>query len=233
MQSIDPSMSRKNIEQKLAELALNISESSNVEAANKLLELSNDFRYLGLETEIVAPFEKAAKELKAKLEAKLKALQEEAMAASIPSIEVPEAQTNSDSTDDLVPTQEAETTIAPEQPSISEETNAEPEFSEEETVSSEHTTTTKETAPKQKKSLNDKFAGGTIKFGLNDRIGLVKELFDGSQEDFNRVVSQLNTLSSIKEAMEFIETHISGEYDWEEKEEAAARFIAAVEQKFG
>ena len=233
MQSIDPSMSRKNIEQKLAELALNISESSNVEAANKLLELSNDFRYLSLETEIVAPFEKAAKELKAKLEAKLKALQEEAMAASIPSIEVPEVQTNSDSTDDLVPTQEAETTIAPEQPSISEETNAEAEFTEEETVSSEDTTATKETAPKQKKSLNDKFAGGTIKFGLNDRIGFVKELFDGSQEDFNRVVGQLNTLSSIEEAMEFIETYISGEYGWEEKEEAAARFIAAVEQKFG
>ena len=233
MQSVDPSMSRKNIEQKLAELALNISESSNVEAANKLLELSNHFRYLSLETEIVAPFEKAAKELKAKLEAKLKALQEEAMAASIPSIDVPEAQTNSDSTDVLLPTPEAETTIAPEQPSISEETNAAPEFSEEETVSSEHTTTTKENAPKQKKSLNDKFAGGTIKFGLNDRIGLVKELFDGSQEDFNRVVSQLNTLSSIEEAMEFIETHISGEYGWEEKEEAAARFIAAVEQKFG
>ena len=226
-------MSRKNIEQKLAELALNISESSNVEAANKLLELSNDFRYLSLETEIVAPFEKASKELKAKLEAKLKALQEESMAASIPSIEVPEVQTNSDSTDDLVPTQEAETTIAPEQPSISEETNAEAEFTEEETVSSEDTTATKETAPKQKKSLNDKFAGGTIKFGLNDRIGFVKELFDGSQEDFNRVVGQLNTLSSIEEAMEFIETYISGEYGWEEKEEAAARFIAAVEQKFG
>ena len=233
MQSVDPSMSRKNIEQKLAELALNISESSNVEAANKLLELSNDFRYLSLETEIVAPFEKASKELKAKLEAKLKALKEESMAASIPSIEVPEVQTNSDSTDDLVPTQEAETTIAPEQPSISEETNAEAEFTEEETVSSEDTTATKETAPKQKKSLNDKFAGGTIKFGLNDRIGFVKELFDGSQEDFNRVVGQLNTLSSIEEAMEFIETYISGEYGWEEKEEAAARFIAAVEQKFG
>jgi hypothetical protein len=84
----------------------------------------------------------------------------------------------------------------------------------------------------EKKSLNDRLAGNVLKFGLNDRIGFVKDLFDGSQEDFNRVVSQLNTLSNLSEAMEFIQTHISGEYGWDQKEETAARFIAAVEQKF-
>ena len=41
----------------------------------------------------------------------------------------------------------------------------------------------------EKKSLNDRLAGGALKFGLNDRIGFVKDLFDGSAEDFNRVVS--------------------------------------------
>jgi len=88
-------------------------------------------------------------------------------------------------------------------------------------------------AATEKKSLNDRLAGGVLKFGLNDRIGFVKDLFDGSQEDFNRVISQLNTLGSLEEANEFIQTHIAGEYRWEEKEETAARFMAAVEQKFG
>ena len=46
----------------------------------------------------------------------------------------------------------------------------------------------------EKKSLNDRLAGDALKFGLNDRIGFVKDLFEGSAEDFNRVVSQLNTL---------------------------------------
>ena len=52
-----------------------------------------------------------------------------------------------------------------------------------------------ENAPK--KSLNDKFLGD-IKIGLNDRIAFVKHLFDESQEDFNRVISQLNTFKTAK-----------------------------------
>ncbi len=84
MQSKDPSFSRKSSEQKLAELALNIGGLSHAEAAQQLLELSNEFRYYSLEAEIAAPFEKAAADLKAKLEAKLKALQEEAAATPAP-----------------------------------------------------------------------------------------------------------------------------------------------------
>ncbi|MGB2445013.1 MAG: hypothetical protein ACPH86_01560, partial [Schleiferiaceae bacterium] len=88
MQSKDPSFSRKSSEQKLAELALNIGGLSHAEAAQQLLELSNEFRYHSLEAEIAAPFEKAAADLKAKLEAKLKALQEEAAATPAPVAEM-------------------------------------------------------------------------------------------------------------------------------------------------
>ncbi|HCP41702.1 MAG TPA: hypothetical protein DIT65_07895 [Cryomorphaceae bacterium] len=84
----------------------------------------------------------------------------------------------------------------------------------------------------EKKSLNDRLAGGVLKFGLNDRIGFVKDLFDGSAEDFNRVVSQLNTLVTLLEAQEFLTTHIAPEYGWENKEETAERFMAALEQRF-
>jgi len=41
----------------------------------------------------------------------------------------------------------------------------------------------------QPKSLNDKLAKN-VQIGLNDRIAFVKKLFDGDQENYNRVVSQ-------------------------------------------
>jgi hypothetical protein len=81
-------------------------------------------------------------------------------------------------------------------------------------------------------SLNDRFAQKVLKFGLNDRIGFVKSLFEGNQEDFNRVVSQLNTLSSLSEATEFIETYVAPEYKWDQQEEMAQRFMTAVSTKF-
>ena len=82
------------------------------------------------------------------------------------------------------------------------------------------------------KSLNDRFAQKVLKFGLNDRIGFVKALFEGNQEDFNRVVSQLNTLSSYDEATAFIETYVAPEYKWDQQEEMAERFMTAVATKF-
>jgi hypothetical protein len=249
MQSKDPSLSRKSSEQKLAELALNIGSLTHAEAAQQLLELSNEFRYYSLEAEIAAPFEKAAADLKAKLEAKLKAMQEEAAATPAPVVELPKveepAETSAPEPVEAVepaPVMEAEPEIVEpvmEVVPAEEEIPAEPIAEEEPAVAAP----VADEAPAQqdifapapaaeKKSLNDRLAGNVLKFGLNDRIGFVKDLFDGSQEDFNRVVSQLNTLGNLNEAMEFIHTHISGEYGWDQKEETAARFIAAVEQKF-
>jgi hypothetical protein len=249
MQSKDPSLSRKSSEQKLAELALNIGSLTHAEAAQQLLELSNEFRYYSLEAEIAAPFEKAAADLKAKLEAKLKALQEEAAATPAPVVALPKVEESAETSApepveavEPAPVMEAEPEIIEpvmEVVPAEEEIPAEPVAEEEPAVAAP----VADEAPAQqdifapapaaeKKSLNDRLAGNVLKFGLNDRIGFVKDLFDGSQEDFNRVVSQLNTLGNLNEAMEFIHTHISGEYGWDQKEETAARFIAAVEQKF-
>jgi hypothetical protein len=86
-----------------------------------------------------------------------------------------------------------------------------------------------ENAPK--KSLNDKLHGD-IQIGLNDRIAFVKNLFDGSQEDFNRVVSQLNTFKTEKEAKKFINKMVKPDYNWSEKEEFEERFMTIVERKF-
>ncbi len=81
------------------------------------------------------------------------------------------------------------------------------------------------------KSLNDKLASN-IQIGLNDRITFVKNLFDGSQEDFNRVISQLNTYDSKKEAKKFINKMVKPDYDWSNQKELEARFIEIVERKF-
>ncbi|MCL7761803.1 hypothetical protein MPF19_00150 [Polaribacter sp. Z014] len=84
------------------------------------------------------------------------------------------------------------------------------------------------TAPK---SLNDRL-NTNIQIGLNDRIAFVKNLFEGSQEDFNRVVSQLNTYGTEKEAKKFLNKMVKPDYDWSKQEELEARFIEIVERKF-
>lgn len=83
----------------------------------------------------------------------------------------------------------------------------------------------------QPKSLNDKLVGNIL-IGLNDRIVFVKNLFGGSQEDFNRVVSQLNTFKSDKEAKNFILTIVKPDYNWRNHEELEKRFMAIIERKF-
>ena len=83
----------------------------------------------------------------------------------------------------------------------------------------------------QPKSLNDKLAAN-IQIGLNDRIVFVLNLFNGKQEDYNRVVSQLNTFKSEKEAKDFINTMVKPDYNWSDHEELEVRFFEIIERKF-
>ena len=81
-------------------------------------------------------------------------------------------------------------------------------------------------------SLNDRL-NKTISFGLNDRIGFEKKLFGGSSDDFNRVVSQLNTFDSFEEAKAFVDDFVKPDYNnWEGAEEFETRFMEIVEKKF-
>ncbi|MDP5000958.1 MAG: hypothetical protein NWQ15_03580, partial [Flavobacterium sp.] len=79
-------------------------------------------------------------------------------------------------------------------------------------------------------SLNDRL-NKTISFGLNDRIGFEKKLFAGSSDDFNRVISQLNTFDSFDEARSFVQDFVKPDYNnWEGNEEFEARFMEIVEK---
>ena len=82
------------------------------------------------------------------------------------------------------------------------------------------------------KNLND-ILGKGIQIGLNDRLAFINNLFDQSEEDYQRVISQVQTLSSWEEAQNFIEQMIKPDYDfWEGKEEFELRFLKCLESNF-
>ncbi len=82
------------------------------------------------------------------------------------------------------------------------------------------------------KNLNDKLKNG-LKIGLNDKLAFIKHLFHGSDTDYNRVLSQLSTFSSLEEAKQFIHQMVKPDYDaWEGKEEYEERFMQIIENKF-
>ena len=83
----------------------------------------------------------------------------------------------------------------------------------------------------QPKSLNDRLATN-IQIGLNDRIAFVKNLFDGDQENYNRVISQLNTFKTEQEAQKFVDDMVKPDYNWAEHEELENRFMEIVSRKF-
>lgn len=84
----------------------------------------------------------------------------------------------------------------------------------------------------QPKNLND-FLGKGIQIGLNDRLAFVKNLFEDSSEDYQRVLSQVQTYSSWEEAHQFIQEMIKPDYNnWEGKEEFEARFLKCIETNF-
>lgn len=238
---------RAQIEAELAQLALDIASKSHEEAAAAILELYKGMALLHAEEQIQDQLKSAQSSMQEQLKARIAALQND--------VEVPVVEKEMPA-----PKQEPEETPIADSKELEEDANqlslvdvaeeieaeasksvaSTPEASDEKKVyqlTEDDREVKKETVAEkaqqeEKKSLNDRLAGGALKFGLNDRIGFVKDLFDGSAEDFNRVVSQLNTLGSLVEAQEFLTTHVAPEYHWSNNEETAERFMAAVEQRF-
>lgn len=81
-------------------------------------------------------------------------------------------------------------------------------------------------------TLNDRLSKG-VTIGLNDRMAFIKQLFGGSTEDYNRVLSQLITYDTLEEAHDFIDDMVKPDYhNWEGKDEYAQRFMEIIEKKF-
>ncbi len=82
------------------------------------------------------------------------------------------------------------------------------------------------------KTLNDTFFQN-ITVSLNDRIAFEKHLFNGSSEDFNRVLSQINTFNSFDQALAFIDDLVKPDYNyWTGKEEYVSRLMDLIEKRF-
>jgi hypothetical protein len=86
--------------------------------------------------------------------------------------------------------------------------------------------------PLKPATLNEKLSKG-LNIGINDRIGFVKHLFGDSNEDFNRVLSQLATFDTFVEAKNFIEEMVKPDYnDWKDQDEFSSRFMELLGNKF-
>ncbi|WP_047246984.1 hypothetical protein [Maribacter thermophilus] len=83
------------------------------------------------------------------------------------------------------------------------------------------------------KSLNDRLVNKDLKIDLNNRLGFIKHLFNGSTEDYNRVLSQLNTIDTYERSVAFIKNMVKPDYNnWEGKEEYEQRFMELIERRF-
>lgn len=91
----------------------------------------------------------------------------------------------------------------------------------------------KREAEQAKKSLNDKLKGKGLQIGLNDKLAFIKHLFEGKSEDYDRVISQINTTDSLAEVRTLIYEMVKPDYNnWEGKEDYEERFLEIVEGKF-
>jgi len=81
-------------------------------------------------------------------------------------------------------------------------------------------------------SINQRLKAG-LKIGMNDRLGFIKHLFNGSDQDYNRVLSQLNTMDSKMAAQDFIKSMVKPDYNnWIGKDAYEERFMEIIESKF-
>ena len=81
-------------------------------------------------------------------------------------------------------------------------------------------------------SVNETFQK-EIKVGLNDRLAFVKHLFNNNMEDYNRVISQLNTIATEERSIAFIVNMVKPDYNhWAGKEEYENRFMELIARKF-
>ena len=80
-------------------------------------------------------------------------------------------------------------------------------------------------------SINDKINSG-LHIGLNDRTTFIKQLFDDSTDDYLRVLSQVNSMSTFEEAHVFIQSQVRLDYNWTEKEAYVDRFLSVIQKSF-
>lgn len=88
------------------------------------------------------------------------------------------------------------------------------------------------TEVKTSPSLNDRL-GKTTQIGLNDRLAFIRQLFFGSESEYNNVVQHINNLQSVQDIAIYIEQEIKPIYNyWRGKEDYEERFLSLMLKRF-
>lgn len=66
----------------------------------------------------------------------------------------------------------------------------------------------------------------------NVDIDFVSRLFEGSNDDFQRIMSILNSKENTAEAITFIEQQVQPDYNWSDKQSDVAAFIKHISQLY-
>lgn len=86
--------------------------------------------------------------------------------------------------------------------------------------------------PKATPSLNDRL-GKTSQIGLNDRLAFIRQLFFGSESEYNDVVQHINNLQSVQDIAIYIEQEVKPTYNhWRGKEDYEERFLGLMLKRF-
>jgi hypothetical protein len=63
--------------------------------------------------------------------------------------------------------------------------------------------------------------------GINDRFQYIRELFEGSTDNFVRAVSDLDSMNNMKEAVDYLQTN----FKWK-KNESSLKFVNLIKRRF-
>lgn len=68
-------------------------------------------------------------------------------------------------------------------------------------------------------------------FGFNERLQIIQELFNGSNDEFNHLIEQLETIPSKDQARSLVSTY-ANKYQWDTESQLAIELIQKVERKY-
>ena len=68
-------------------------------------------------------------------------------------------------------------------------------------------------------------------FGFNERLQIIQELFNGSNEEFNSLIEQIENISSKEQARSLVSSY-ANKYHWDVDSQLAIELVQKVERKY-
>ncbi len=68
-------------------------------------------------------------------------------------------------------------------------------------------------------------------FGFNERLQIIQELFNGSNDEFNHLIDQLESIPSKEEARSLVSSY-ANKYHWDVESQLAIELVQKVERKY-